>query len=139
MKTFLVVLASSVLGFGAVYAYVPQRPPTIVSPAWFELPGVPLRVDGKPVFSWAEANRELRRVSRDHLYTPDFGENLARTRSEVDGPGVRIEYVPTVHRGGGERVQQVTVRAFFPKTYDWSRATPEDMVRYEIDRPSAID
>ncbi|MBK8099946.1 MAG: hypothetical protein IPK26_22820 [Planctomycetes bacterium] len=139
MKLFLAIVASSALGFSVVFAYVPQRPPQIVPPNWFELPGVPIRVDGKPVWTWAEVNRAMRKAAQDYQNSQDFGDRLVGLRPELEGPGVRIEYVPTEHRRDGQRWQQVTVRPFFPKTADWSRAAPEDMVRYEIERPSAID
>ncbi len=137
MKTFATIVVSAALGFVTVFQCVPRREPERIPPTWFELPGLPVSVDGQPTRTWDEVNQALRRATSDHMHSVEFVENLKAKTPETSGPRVRITYVPAGRSAGPGRttVEEVTVRPFFPVAVPWSRAHQTDLVRYEVERP----
>lgn len=141
MKTFVTIVVSAALGFVTVFTCVPRREPARIPPTWFELPGVPVSVDGEPTRTWDEVNRALRKATTGHMSSSEFVHNREANTPETSGPRVRITYVPAGrHAGPGKTaVEEVTVRPFFPVAVPWSRANQTDLVRYEVERPNSVE
>lgn len=143
MKTLVPVVLGSVLGFVAVFACVPRREAEQLPPTWFELPGRPLRVDGKPTRTWQEVNDALRGATQHFLRADEFVSGLGTSQLELEGPRVTVEYVPSGRGGsmwaGAEEATAVTLRPVFPRAVPWSRARQDDLIRYEVERPVGVD
>lgn len=143
MKTLVAVVVSSVLGFVVVFAVVPRRQPEQLPTAWFELPGRPVRVDGRPTRSWAAVNEALRNARKQYQGTLEFVNGFEQPAVEQEGPSVAVEYVPDRRDGAAETgpdgVAVVKVRPVFPRAVPWSRANQDDLFRYEVERPHGVD
>lgn len=133
MKTCVTIVASSLLGIGVTFLCVPRRELERVPPSRFELPGVPVAVDGQPTPTWEEVNQALRRATLVQAMEPDLYARISGAGSpEFPGREVRITYVPeTTSRGAKPREETVIVRPCFPISVPYARAHPVDLVRYE--------
>ena len=136
MKTFVAVGVSAVLAFTITVLVVPRRPPTLISPSWFDLPGTPVSVNDQPVSGWKEVNELLHAEARKS-YTEQY-DALSTTRApEHPGPEFQVTYRPHGPRrsDGSPAIETVVVRAWHPITLLHSRANHEQLARYEIVRP----
>lgn len=137
MKTSVAVCMGSLAGFVVAFAVVPRRAPGDIPPAWFELPGTPVTVDGKPVEDWEQANRVLRAAAYES-YQESCMQSPTRRPVESEGREVRITFRPNGGGGRGGAEQSVVVRTFLPIAIDYSRASPMQLLRYEIARPDVV-
>jgi hypothetical protein len=143
MRTFVATAVSSALAFAATFTLVPQRPVERVPPSWFELPGRPLTVDGQPVDGWAQANELLRQAARrseSEAYGAALQQPPATRPVEREGREVRVTWLR--HGGAGSSgpaVETAIVRTFLPLTIDYSRASSDQLVRYETVTATSID
>ncbi|MCA8948989.1 MAG: hypothetical protein KDE27_05770 [Planctomycetes bacterium] len=143
MKSILTIVASSVLAFALTYWLVPPRPPTLLPPSWFELPGSPQAVDGKPVRDWQQANAELQRIMKTWYLEEYLVEHRDQREMpvEIEARPVRITYVPRTRVGGaGEPgVATVEVRPILPITILYTRGPYERVARYEVVRSESVE
>lgn len=141
MKTVATVIVSSLVGFLGAFLAVPGRTPTSVPPAWFELPGRPLSVDGKPVENWAQANEALRQFTRSRTHVFDFKTGLPQEAPEAEGAGVRVTYMLADggDDAGASAVRTVTVHPCLSQAAMFSRNGFEPFVRYEVERNDVVE